>query len=261
MKNIHVQDESGDRKYFTIIPNYILNHSTLWDREVYVQMKRITGENGTCWTSQKTLAKQCGMSINRLKKSIQYLIDHEWIKQIGKKDVVTKGGMQEVKEYRVLDLWKKNVDFFESKGVSSGDIPKAKGVSFNDTPTPQRGVTVESKGVSPGDDKEEPIQEEHNTGDEVARVPEVIKAFETVDPKNKTYYKNTTQRDACVFLIKEYGIDRVFKFVSILPRLNEKKLYIRQVTTPWELKENWVKIGNALKQQKDSQKDYKIAFN
>jgi hypothetical protein len=151
MNNINIQDDSGDKKYFTIIPNYILNHSTLWDREVYIQMKRITGEEGTCWTSQKTLAKQCGMSINRLKKSLSYLVEHKWIQNIGKKEVITRGGIQEVNEYKIADLWKLNSDFYESKqGVSQNDIPK--GVS----PKQQRGVTDEAKGVSPGDDKEEP---------------------------------------------------------------------------------------------------------
>ena len=46
MENINLQDKSGDKDYFTIIPNYVLNHSALWDREVYIQMKRIAGENG-----------------------------------------------------------------------------------------------------------------------------------------------------------------------------------------------------------------------
>ena len=95
-KELGIQDGSNDKRYFTIIPNYILNHSTLWDREVYVQMKRIAGDEGTCWTSQKTLSKQCGISINRLKKSLTYLIDHKWIKPIGTKKVGTAGGNQEV---------------------------------------------------------------------------------------------------------------------------------------------------------------------
>jgi hypothetical protein len=161
MSKISISDESGDKKYFTIIPNYILNHSTLWDREVYIQMKRITGEDGTCWTSQRTLAKQCGISINRLKKSINYLLEHKWIKQVGKKEVITKGGVQEVNEYAIADLWKMNVNYYEDKGVSPNDTPY-KGVS----PKEQRGITVEVKGVSPGDDKEElyskeePIKEE-----------------------------------------------------------------------------------------------------
>ena len=73
MNQIKIEDGSGDKKYFTIIPNYVYNHSTHWDREVYGQMKRIAGENGNCWISQEKLAKQCGISIGRLRKSLKYL--------------------------------------------------------------------------------------------------------------------------------------------------------------------------------------------
>ncbi len=81
-------------------------------------------------------------------------------------------------------------------------------------------------------------------------ISEVIKAFESVDPKNKTYYGNKTQRASADFLLKEYGMDKVLQAVKVLPKINQKKLYIKQITTPYELKENWVKIGNAIKQDK-----------
>lgn len=152
-QELGIQDGSNDRRYFTLIPNYILNHSTLWDREVYIQMKKIAGENGTCWTSQKALAKQSGISINRLKKSIEYLLNHKWIKFVGAKTVNTNGGIQKVNEYRITDLWKINVDYYESKGVSPNDTPISKGVSR----TEPKGYHENDKGVSPSDDKEEPF--------------------------------------------------------------------------------------------------------
>lgn len=87
---------------------------------------------------------------------------------------------------------------------------------------------------------------------------EILKAFEEVDPKNKTYYANKTQRSSCDFLIDEYGLDKVLQAIKILPKINTQKLYIKQITTPYELKENWVKVGNAVK-QKVEQKN-KVAF-
>lgn len=78
---------------------------------------------------------------------------------------------------------------------------------------------------------------------------EILKAFEEVDPKNKTYYGNKTQRSACDFLLEEYGLEKVLKAIKILPQINSKKLYIKQITTPYDLKENWVKIGNAIRQE------------
>lgn len=88
---------------------------------------------------------------------------------------------------------------------------------------------------------------------------EVLKAFEAIDPKNKTYYSNTTQRGACDFLVVEYGLEKVKQAITMLPQINQQKLYIRQITTPHELKENWVKIGNALRQKKLTNK-FKVAF-
>jgi len=76
---------------------------------------------------------------------------------------------------------------------------------------------------------------------------EVLREFaDSVDPKNKTYYANTTQRGACDFLVAEYGLDKVLAAVKMLPAINQQKLYLRQITTPYELKENWMKIKNAL---------------
>lgn len=132
-EKIKIEDESGDRKYFTIVPNYVLNHSSLYDREVYIQMKRFAGEKGTCWTSQSTLATQCGISVNRLKTSLKYLIKHQWIKKLGTKPILTAGGAQEINEYQIIDLWKLNVNYYESsKGVSPEVPPLVKGVSRGD---------------------------------------------------------------------------------------------------------------------------------
>lgn len=75
-------------------------------------------------------------------------------------------------------------------------------------------------------------------------VPEVIKAFESVDPKNKKYYGNTSQRKASDFLIVEYGFDEVMKRITYLPTSN-KTPFFPTVTTPVELRDKWVKLHDA----------------
>lgn len=150
------QDNSGDRKYFTIIPNYILNHSTLYDREVYIQMKRIAGEDGTCWTSRATLSKKCGISVRKLDSCIKYLIEHKWISLIGTRQVKTPGGYQEVNEYSISDLWKMNIEFYESQGGAHNATPLTKGGAQES----QRVCTNEAKGSAPGAHKEEPLYKE-----------------------------------------------------------------------------------------------------
>lgn len=76
-------------------------------------------------------------------------------------------------------------------------------------------------------------------------ISEVIKAFEVVDPKNKTYYGNKTQRKACDFLINEYGAEMVFKVIAVLPKTN-KISYMPRINSPYDLKEKWVKLQDAM---------------
>src|SRR3989339_1144898 len=189
-QSVEIEDGSNDKKYFTIIPNYILNHSTPYDRDVYIQMKRIAGEHGTCWTSQKTLAKQCGVSINRLKKSLSYLLDNKWIKYMGTKKVGTKGGGQEVNEYKIVDLWKMNGEFYEIKGVSPDDIPAKQGVSLIEP----RECHKKIRGVSLDDNKEEPINNKpikEEAGDKENLIKEVVEKWNSY-AKPLEGYRNKT---------------------------------------------------------------------
>lgn len=127
-RNIHFQDNSGDKKYFTIIPNYIANHSTANDQALYFQMKRYAGEEGKCFASKQTLMQKLGIGRKALHKSIKYLIDHGWISFAGVKPVYTNGGLQNIDVYTVNDIWKKNQEFYEGQAkrapLSSKGRPK-----------------------------------------------------------------------------------------------------------------------------------------
>lgn len=209
-EEIKIIDESGDKKYFTIIPNYILNHSTLWDREVYIQMKRIAGENGTCWTARQTLAKQCGISIRRLDKSITYLIAHKWLEKIGTKKIGTKGGEQEVNEYKIADLWKLNIDYYESlKGGAPNALPTNKGYARKD----QRVCTDEAKGGAPGAHKEEPHEEEPLN-------KSVTQSVTTPSQESENFFKNEEMQKKAIDYLTTKGFNQEFtrneinKFIS-----------------------------------------------
>lgn len=243
-KKMEIQDESGDKKYFTIIPNYILNHSTIYDREVYIQMKKIAGEEGTCWTSRNTLAKKCGISERRLDKSIIYLLEHKWIKKVGTKKIPTKGGFQEVNEYKIVDLWKMNTDFYIDKGVAPETTPYDKGIAQNS----QRGSTDEAKGIAPGADKEEPYINKNpiNNSKAVAlQVSDLISSFKEINIDYDSWYKNTTQRKAIESLIEKVGIDRLKTIINLLPKTN-KLAYVTTITTPQQLLKDFSKLESQL---------------
>lgn len=137
-------DNTGDKKYFTIIPNYIANHSSANDQALYLQMKKIVGEReGVCYASEKYFKDKLQIGSKALKKSIQYLLDHKWIEYTGLQEVETNGGVQKVKTYLVKDIWQKNIDYYQ--GVSEREpLTESKGVSESNS----RGVQKEAKGVA-----------------------------------------------------------------------------------------------------------------
>lgn len=91
-----------------------------------------------------------------------------------------------------------------------------------------------------------PEKEVEGSGELSKQVPEVIKAMESIDPKNKLYYGNKTQRGACEFLIQEYGFEEVIKAVKIIPILKTRVSYFPSITTPVELRDKWVKVSDAI---------------
>lgn len=92
-------------------------------------------------------------------------------------------------------------------------------------------------------------------------IPDVIKLFESVDPKNKTYYGNKTQRLAVKFLLETYGLAEISKRVEVLPRTNGMP-YFPNITTPCQLRDKWVQLDNQIKryQEENKNKVSKVAF-
>ncbi len=128
-------DGSNDRKYFTMVPNYILDHSSAIDQALYLQMRRFAGSNGVCFASKKTLMKKLGIGRNALNTSLEYIREQKWISENGKVSRKTAGGPQEVESYVINDLWKKNVDFYSKGGAES-------------TPLEQGGAEMTQRGGS-----------------------------------------------------------------------------------------------------------------
>jgi DNA-binding Lrp family transcriptional regulator len=152
-EKIKMIDESGDRKYFTQIPNIVVNHSTAYEQSLYLIMKRIAGENGTCFKSLNNLAKMMGIHRNTLTKTIKELLEREWIKEI--EPVKIRGG--KVRQFMVVDIWVKNIKEYESI-ESASQMPTSESASQNDTGVPKvRPKTT--RGASQMDTKKNPEEE------------------------------------------------------------------------------------------------------
>lgn len=255
-EDTHIEDESGDRKYFTIIPNYILNHSSHWDREVYIQMKRISGEEGKCWTARKTLAKQCGMSVKQLDRCLKYLVEHEWIRRVGTRKIPSgkagKGGAQTVNEYVIVDLWHKNSLFY--KGGDSQSTPFAKGSDYQSPQGRDCGAHKEEHCI-----KEEPISATRENEISTSRrelVPEepkparrgkradahVLEGFRLWGKYPKVWEVNVNQRESMERLLEEHGgIEGVKGGIAFWSRHSKEK-HCPSGSSPWALDNNWAKL-------------------
>ena len=143
IRDIRLNDESGDKKYFTIVPNYILNHSTANAQALYLQLKRLAGENGVACCGSRYLQKQLGMTHNTIKKEFGYLLKKGWIKSDGEKDVMTDGGIQKIKSYKIIDLWHINIKEYQNNNTltTKGYQNNNKGVSNEQ----QGGIKITTK--------------------------------------------------------------------------------------------------------------------
>ncbi len=140
-ENFKIHDYSGDRKYFALIPYYIINHSTAYEQSLYLVMKRIASENGTCWASPKTIGKIMDVSDKTVKKYRKKLLQRHWIRYVGKK----RSGrtMQYVDEYEIVDLWRLNTEYYSKTKAENDSIFKDE-VEINSTKIENSSQKVES---------------------------------------------------------------------------------------------------------------------
>lgn len=232
---IKIEDDSGDRRHFTIIPNYIANHSTANDQALYFQMKRYAGEEGQCFATEETLMSKLGIGEKALHKSLTYLTTRGWIEYVG----TTKGKTRPIKTYRVKDIWKMNSDYYEK-------IPAESGVSIEVESPPKSEDTRQKRSKIPAESRveEEPSinknhEEENPSSLAAAGVSEVMKIF--VEAGSAITYGNTTQRKAAERLIARYGLEDTKRMAAVALELNGRP-YAPVTTTPYEFEKNIMKL-------------------
>src|SRR3989338_2728236 len=140
--NFKIKDASNDRKYFAMIPYFIVNHSCAYEQSLYLVMKRIASETGSCWASPQTIAKMMGVAPNTVLKYRKKLEQRGWIRKIGSRPIGRTN--QITHEYEIVDLWKLNIDFYSQKRKgSSGESFQQKDESLQ--PMPEKGAPIGNK--------------------------------------------------------------------------------------------------------------------
>lgn len=138
--------------------------------------------------------------------------------------------------------------------------PSAQKVTLGtDEPDAQKAKVPKSQGAetAPISNKynNKEIEQVRNTSEPSPQeIPEVIKAFESINPACSRYYGNKTQREAVRQLIEIHTYERVLKIVTtVLPKSNGLA-YVPTITTPLQLLEKYSALETALKR---AQSNYK----
>ena len=90
-----------------------------------------------------------------------------------------------------------------------------------------------------------------------ADIPKIIKLFDGINPNYEEWYGNTTQRKAISVLLERIGFEKLERLVKALPSITSQKTAPR-ITTPYELKRDWAKLGVFISQQKSTKKEILI---
>lgn len=250
---MRLEDESGDRRYFTIIPNYILNNSSANSLALYIQLKRLAGEKGETFCSRQYLMDKLKLTRPTVVKELNALVAKGWIAENGERVVKTKGGVQKVKSYRIVDLWQANNEYYQGGKKEAG--PQDKGGKKEIVPRAEKGPKGVNEGGKKEADKEEPLDKEpgeYNTAEpSSAGVVLVIDSFKEINPSYRKWYGNTTQRKAIKGLLDIHGLDKILKVVALLPGVNGRR-YFPTITTPLQLEDKWAALESAFKRLKAS---------
>ena len=205
-QKIKIEDESGDHQYFTMVPNYILNHSTATAQALYLQLKRLAGESGVAYPGWKYLMDKLSITRNTLRKEMQYLLEKGWIKYNGEKAVSTPGGMQKVKSYKIVNIWKLNIDYYESKGGQNKAPPEQRGVKIIPQGGSTRGVKIEHK--------EEPLEKELIKKREQTPASEMRAFIHSVETQNQKFQDLTSALSEKARLPEQMVARELKKFVN-----------------------------------------------
>ncbi len=256
MTKVKIQDKSGDKEFFTMIPNFILNHSSANDQALYLQMKKRAGESGKCFTTEQTLMKSLSIGKKAYNKSLNYLLKRNWITFIG----TTKGKTRPIKTYRIENIWHENSEYYKKISAESNVSKKDTSQKEKDTSQKQYKISAESN-VEEEPIKEEPLIISSNDFVVAEDIIFIIDLFKWVSPNTyREFFKNTTERKAASELSRKFKKEEIEKLIAkALPILNTM-MYIPKdckAFKPSELYRNLDKILSKIKELRDKESNDK----
>jgi DNA-binding transcriptional regulator GbsR (MarR family) len=115
-QSYQVSEENTERKYFTMMPNFIDEMDlSVYAYRLYGHLRRLAANGSKIHVSLNTLAKNLGMSKGSVHNAKQQLIDKKLIDFIE----FEKGGFQH-HAIVVLDVWRENIEHFNRSSDDTG---------------------------------------------------------------------------------------------------------------------------------------------
>jgi len=122
MQNEKPQFNNESKKYFTIVPNYVIEHSSAYELAVYTYIKRVAGENGTCWESANNIGKKLNADHKTVRKYLKILLKKNLIEKVG-----IRGKTRPSAEYRIVKIWELNSAHYQEKDKGNYTLSQRKG--------------------------------------------------------------------------------------------------------------------------------------
>lgn len=130
MTKDYIQDLSNLHNFRTEIPNIIFSLGLdIYERSLYIHYKRVAGDKGGCWQSNKTIAEECGMSIRKLqsvKKSLcrpRKELDGLSLITVAHRKREDKGDTSDI--VSIVNIWPKNAKRYYDESLNRGSAPHA----------------------------------------------------------------------------------------------------------------------------------------
>lgn len=122
-EDIYLEEDSPEWKYYTTIPNMVIETCDSNQLALYTRIKRAAGGKGVCFISNKTMMEKLEIGRVALKTAYQGLEQKNLIRFKGLVERQTTGGIQKVKSYSIVSIWKQNIEFFEG-GVETAPLER-----------------------------------------------------------------------------------------------------------------------------------------
>jgi len=242
-EKIQFKDESGDKEFFTIIPNIIVNGYSLKESGVYLYIKKKAGEKGEFYETKTETCKKLGISYPTFKRILKILEKDGRIEFAGRRVLKTSP----VNVYKVKDIWKENIEYYKRELKNKQSSPEKEKES-------EKICNPESEKICNQrrtNNKEEPILLA-TQGVAGKELNDLIELFKPINPTYERLFGNNTQRAALERLVKKFGAEKVRKMIECLPKILGNP-YAPVITTPYLLEQKLSNLIVYLKAEKEKE--------